>query len=584
MSSGDSAGVERRYRRRVFPQAPCRPGRAKTLLQGRRRVMVTVGEDVTAGNAVQFLSEANALQIDGKIDAAIVAYRQALQFDASLLDAWYGLGCCYLTSQSYGAAVDALGKVVAGRADAAHARCNLAKAMFELGAVDAAARHYLLAAKDGDATVASTAIDTLACIAPGASIFDNAGISALRRFWMYRSGTGVTPLPPVVQRAEGRKLRVGYVSAFFGERNWMKPVFGVINRHNREHFEIHLLSDGDDPDAASGYEEHDEDRIWRIVGMPNAALAEHIRAAGLDVLVDLNGYSFTKRLPLFLYRPAPRQIAWFNAYATTGTVAFDCLIADATALPAAEEAFYCEPIRCVPGTYLAFTVPYPVPAVTPPPSVVSGGLTFGCLASCYKLTDATLAAWAAILQAAPSARLLIKNARLDDASNRDGLLARCAQHGLRPERLLLEGGAEHFRFLEAYGRIDVALDVFPYNGGTTTMEALWQGVPVLTFNGDRCASRTSRSLLLAAGLEEWVARDVRHYVDTAIQLAVASDTPTRLAELRQAMRARLAASPACDCAALCHALEAVYAAPPAPLSASEGAAVEDQDAVFRSHN
>jgi protein O-GlcNAc transferase len=521
--------------------------------------MVTAGEYVTSADAILLVSEANALQTDGKVEAAIAAYRQALQLDASLFEAWYGLGCCWLKSRAYGAAADALGKAVALSADPAGARCNLAEALFQLGAVDDAAQHYLIAAQDRDAAVASAALDALACIAPGSSLFDNAGISALRRFWMYRTGAGVTPLPPVAQRAEGRKLRIGYVSAFFGSRNWMKPVFGVINQHNRERFEIHLLSDGSDPDAASGYEDHAEDRIWRTAGMPNAELAERIRSVGLDVLVDLNGYSVLKRLPLFLYRPAPRQIAWFNAFATMGTAAFDRLIADAAALPTAEEVFYSEPIRRVPGSYLAFTVPYPVPAVTPPPSLANNRLTFGCLASSYKLTDATLAAWAAILKAAPSPRLLIKNAGLDDASNRDALLARCARQGIGPNRLLLEGGEEHFRFLEAYGRIDVALDVFPYNGGTTTMEAIWQGVPVLTFNGDRCASRTSRSLLLAAGLGEWVARDVGHYIDAAIWLAAASDTPTRLAELRQSMRARLAASPACDCAALCRALEELYA-------------------------
>jgi predicted O-linked N-acetylglucosamine transferase (SPINDLY family) len=515
---------------------------------------------VTADDAALFASEADALHRDGKIDAAIPAYRQALQLDASLFEAWYGLGCCYLTSRSYGAAVDALGRAVALRADAGAARCNLAEALFQLGAVDNAAQHYLLAAKDGNTAVVNAASKNLAVIAPGVSIFDNAGISALRRFWMHRAGDGVAPLPPVARRAEDRKLRIGYVSAFFGTSNWMKPVFGVINQHDRERFEVHLLSDGGDPDAASGYEDHAGDRIWRIAGMPNAALADRIRSEGLDVLIDLNGYSVLERLPLFLYRPAPRQIAWFNAFATMGTAAFDCLIADAAVLPAAEERFYCEAIRRVPGSYLAFTVPYPVPAVTPPPYLENGDLTFGCLASSYKLTDATLAAWAAILKAAPSARLLVKNSRLDDASNRDALLARCAQHGIGPERMLLEGGAEHFCFLEAYGRIDVALDVFPYNGGTTTMEALWQGVPVLTFDGDRCASRTSRSLLLAAGLGEWVARDVRHYIDTAIQLTTAGDTPARLSQLRQTMRATLAASPACDCLTLCRALEALYAA------------------------
>jgi predicted O-linked N-acetylglucosamine transferase (SPINDLY family) len=355
-----------------------------------------------------------------------------------------------------------------------------------------------------------------------------------------------------------RKLRVGYVSAFFGARNWMKPVFGVINQHDRARFEIHLLSDGDDPAENSGYQDHPDDRIWRTATISNEGLARRIVEVGLDVLVDLNGYSARRRLSLFMYRPARRQIGWFNAYAATGIPAFDWLVGDAAVLPPEEEEFYGERIHRVPGSYLAFTVGYPVPEVTPPPAIANGHITFGCLASAYKLTDATIEAWSRILRGAPHARLLLKNSRLDDASNRDAFLARFAARGIAAEQLQLEGGEEHFRFLKAYSRVDIALDPFPYNGGTTTTEALWQGVPVLSFDGDRWASRTSRSLLLAAGLPDWLKRDSTGYVAAAIDLALAPDTPNRLAALRASMRDRLLASPVCDCKMLCRELEALY--------------------------
>src|SRR6185312_7191795 len=156
--------------------------------------------------------------------------------------------------------------------------------------------------------------------------------------------------------------------------------------------------------------------------------------------------------------------------------------------------------------YLAFEVLYPVPEVAPPPCL-GGTLTFGCLGSAYKLNEHTLAAFAAILHAAPASRLLMRNRTLDEASNRTALLARFARLGVAAERLMLEGGAEHAEFLRTYDRVDIALDTFPYNGGTTTAEALWQGVPLLTFNGDRWASRTSRSILTEAGLDCFVADD-----------------------------------------------------------------------------
>ncbi len=154
--------------------------------------------------------------------------------------------------------------------------------------------------------------------------------------------------------------------------------------------------------------------------------------------------------------------------------------------------------------------------------------------------------------------MLLRNQLLNEPSNRLALMARFARHGIRPDRLLLSGGAEHFDFLRGYDEMDIALDTFPYNGGTTTTEALWQGVPVLTFNGDRWASRTSRSLLLAAGMDEWVMPDVAGYVRRATELALDPATPARLAALRAGLRDRLRASAACDTAGLCRAMEAFY--------------------------
>jgi predicted O-linked N-acetylglucosamine transferase (SPINDLY family) len=150
--------------------------------------------------------------------------------------------------------------------------------------------------------------------------------------------------------------------------------------------------------------------------------------------------------------------------------------------------------------------------------------------------------------------LLLRNRALGQASNRADVLARFAANGIESGRLLLEGGGEHLDFLRTYDRIDIALDAFPYNGGTSTAEALWQGVPLLTFNGDRWASRTSRSILMAAGLGVWVAGDRPGFEAMAIRLGLA---PDELAAIRGGLRAKVAKSAACDTAALCRALEAI---------------------------
>ncbi len=508
-------------------------------------------------HAVLACRHSDALHLARQFGRATDGYRRALMLDHGLVDAWYGLGNCLLSGRAHGAAAEALERAIILRPDAAGIRCNLAETLFQLGRVDEAVRHYVEAADRGTPEIRTVALEALACIAPGATIMNNGSVLALRRRWAKEISRGIEPLVAVPHDA-GRKLRVGYISGFFGTRNWMKPVFGVINQHDRSRFEIHLLSDGGDPAESCGYQDHADDFIWRTADVSNERLARRIVEAGLDVLVDLNGYSAPRRLPLFMYRSARRQIAWFNGYATTGISAFDCLVGNSAVLPPDEEPFYTERIHRVPGSYLAFTVGYPVPDVTLPSSIADGRITFGCLASSYKLTDATINSWSHILRATPQARLLLKNSRLDNASNRDALLARFASRGITPDRLCLEGSDEHFRFLQAYGRIDIALDPFPYNGGTTTTEALWQGVPVLSFNGDRWASRTSRSLLLAAGLSDWVRRDKADYVAAAIRLALDPETPKQLANMRGGMRDRLLVSPVCDCKALCRELEALY--------------------------
>ncbi len=266
----------------------------------------------------------------------------------------------------------------------------------------------------------------------------------------------------------------------------------------------------------------------------------------LDVLVDLNGYSQIDRLPVVALRPAPIVIGWFNYYATSGIPALDYLIGDAEVVDPGEESAYSEKILRVSGSYLTFDVRYPVPDGVAPPVLERGAITFGSLASLYKITPPVLDAWAAILRRLPDARLVLRNKTLGSPVNQDFLWQRFAVSGVARTRVLLLGPATHADFLETYGQIDIALDTFPYNGGTTTMEALWQGVPVLTFRGDRWASRQSASLLRAAGLDQWVAESVEEFVERAVALGESPETPQRLSDLRLGMRAALVCRPVCD--------------------------------------
>jgi protein O-GlcNAc transferase len=484
---------------------------------------------------------------------AVQLYRSALAENPTLFEAWYGLAAASASRLEYGDAIATYRLALALRPHEVGLRVNLASALFALGYVTDAVKHYQFAAAAHDADARTMSLRNLACIAPGDPALDDEAILDLRRAWAAQEAAGIRPRQP--RRARGERLRIAYYGTFFAKRNWMKMYMGVLNSHDRSRFEVNLIVDGDLPTAASGYRDHDSDRIWQVAGVPNDDLANHIAAAGIDVLIDLNGYSHQARLPLLLHRAAPVQIAWNGMYGTTGFPCVDVLIADDAALPRGEERRYTERIHRVRHTYLPFHVFYETPDVTPPPSLRSGYITFGSLNSAYKLTPQTLTAWSQILHSIPGARLLLRNAALDHGSNRADLVARFAGLGIPAERLTLLGSAEHTEFLRTYEQIDIALDAFPYNGGTTTVEALWQGVPVLTMNGDRWAGRTSCSILTAAGLGGWIAPDLPRFVDRAISLARADLAPARARQ-----RAMIAASPACDTASLCRELEEIYVA------------------------
>ncbi len=505
---------------------------------------------------------ADALQLSGRRDEAVAAYAAALALNGMSFEVWYGMAGAQIARGAYAAARDAAVQALGLMPDAEGARCLLAEALFNLGEVDGAAAAYGRVIASGEPDVRDSALASLAVLIPGSPAAGHEDVRSVRAAWIARAGGAIRPLrhqaSDAYRGAATRKMRIGYMSGFFGARNWMKPVFAVINRHDRARFEIHLISDGDDPSAAAGYVEHQLDRIWQVRGMPNGDLARAIAQAELDVLVDLNGYSLPGRLGVFPYRPAPFQLGWFNSFATTAVPGMDALVGDDTVIRPGEELSYSECILRVAGSYLAFQVTYPTPKVAPLPWRVKGAPTLGCLGSAYKLTPGTLEAWAAILRGVPQARLHVGNPLLDEESNRTELLRRLASRGVAAGRVTLSGRAEHFEFLRGYDGIDIALDTFPYNGGTTTTEALWQGVPVLTFNGDRWAGRTSRSLLFAAGLEDWVADDMAGFVERGIALLTDPETPVRLATLRAGLREQLQASPVCDSAGLCRALEAIY--------------------------
>jgi predicted O-linked N-acetylglucosamine transferase (SPINDLY family) len=338
----------------------------------------------------------------------------------------------------------------------------------------------------------------------------------------------------------------------------MKPVWGLINQHDRQQFDICLFSDAPRSAVLPGYNSNEADHFFDTTRLSNQALAGLIRENDIQILVDLNGYSDMDRLPMYMLRPASVIIGWFNMYATTGMSCFDYLVGDRDVIPREEEPFYSEAIQRVAHSYLTFSVDYPVPPVAGLPCITNAQFTFGCLGSQYKITNEVVEAWSRILTASPGSRLLLKNKRLGAKPACEFMEKLFHRFGVPREQLHFEGPQNHFDFLKAYDNVDVALDTFPYNGGTTTTEAIWQSVPVIAFAGDRWASRTSASILRTAGLQEFLADDLEGYIAGAIRLANSTEEWPRLASLRANMRKHLLASSVCDTSGFAQEMEEIY--------------------------
>ncbi len=239
------------------------------------------------------------------------------------------------------------------------------------------------------------------------------------------------------------------------------------------------------------------------------------------------------------------QVSWLGYLASTGVKEMNYLIADPVSVTDAQRPHFTETVWQLPGSANCLKPPAPSArlAVTPLPALRKGHVTFGSFQNLGKANEQVLALWAQVLASVPGSRLRWQNTQLGDEATRDQVRQRLGALGIDPHRLSLHGKVSRRAYLAAYGEVDIVLDTFPYPGGTTTCEALWMGVPVVTLQGERMLSRQGPALLEAATLPQWVAPDRDAYVRTAVSLAL---DPAALAQLRSAQRQRVAASPVFD--------------------------------------
>jgi protein O-GlcNAc transferase len=340
-----------------------------------------------------------------------------------------------------------------------------------------------------------------------------------------------------------RPLRIGYVSGDFGRHPVGFLLRDVARHHNGVHFQIHGYSmERNRDDINLGIAEGT--KSWtEALFMTDEELATQIHDDHIDILVDLSGHTAYNRLPVFALRPAPVQATWIGYFHSTGLESIDYFITDPYTSPRGCGQLFSETPVHLPHSRFCYWPPDYAPDVASSPVLESGRITFGSFNRADKLVDPVIAAWARILDRTPGSRLLIKAGNLEHEKSREHLRRRFDVRGIPADRLELRSTSSHPEMLAEYGEIDIALDPFPFNGGMTTLEALWMGVPVITLPGQTFAGRHSLSHLTAVGLTETIARDEEHYLELAVQWA--GDLP-RLATLRAGLRDQVARSAVCD--------------------------------------
>lgn len=340
-----------------------------------------------------------------------------------------------------------------------------------------------------------------------------------------------------------RPLRVGYVSADFKRHSVAFFIEPLLERHDRSRVIPYCYAEVARPDSHTARFEEIAGANWRdIRGASHDAFAALVRQDEIDILVDLGGHTANSRVLSFALRPAPLQVTYLGYPNTTGMAAFDYRFTDRWADPEGLADTLCtEALVRLPRGFLCFRPPADSPGPAPAPCSNGQPFTFASFNNFAKVSDTSVRSWAQILNEVPGSRLLLKNRALSEDAARNRAMARFASHGIAAGRLVLTGLVPSlWGHLDSYRHADLALDTFPYAGTTTTCEALWMGVPVVTLAGITHASRTGVSLLNTTGLDGFVTATEAEYVQRAVALASDRDG---LANLRANLRDRIRNSP-----------------------------------------
>jgi protein O-GlcNAc transferase len=497
--------------------------------------------------AEALFNRGNALVELKRYEAATVSYDRALAVSPNYAKALNNRGNALKDQGRLEEAVASYRQAAAAKPDYADAHSNLLFAQHYMDRISNA-EHLVAARRYGETFVAK---------------------EILKTFFNDRSPT--------------RRLRIGYVSGDFHSHPVGFFSAGVLEAHSRVEVEVFCYSNNTKTDHVTERLRAAADNWRTIADLSDGEASALIARDRIDILVDLSGHTGRNRLTLFALRAAPIQASWVGYPGTTGVPAIDYLLMDKFAVRPHEDRWYTEKVVRLPHARYCYSPPDYAPLPVDPPSLHRGFVTFGSFNNIAKVSRGVAKLWADVLEAVPHSRLLFKWSALDDRATRDRFSNALQASGIQPDQLEFQQSSHHAELLAQYGEVDIALDTFPYGGGFTTCEAFWMGVPVVTFSGDRAASRHVLGAFHDLGLSDCVANSAPEYVERATALA---RDPARLSSLRRSLRTRMAASPLADGKRFTPALERAYeimwerwhrGQSPAPFDVPESHTLEGDD-------
>lgn len=474
----------------------------------------------------------------GHLDAAEAAFREFAALRPNDALARNALGATLWRKRDIDAALAELRLAIQLRPDFAEALSNLASALRHVGRLDEALQCYQTALKFGHHQNIASNLLYLLYYLPG---WSSAQIAQAHEQW---NRAYAQPLAPAQDypniRDPNRRLRIGYVSPDFKEHCQSFFTLPLLSHHDHGQFEIFCYSSVPSPDAITNRLGAQAD-VWRDVAhLGDEQLAAMIREDRIDVLVDLTMHMAGGRPLLFARRPAPIQVAYLAYPGTTGLTAMQYRFTDLYLEPAGAAPFGPEERVALPDSFWCYDPLTKGPEISPLPAASAGHITFGCLNNTAKVNQQTLELWAKVLSAMPESRLILL---MSAGSARARIVSFFEQQGVASNRIEFVDHLPREKYLEQYQRFDIALDTIPYNGHTTTLDALWMGVPVMSLVGQTVVGRGGLSILSNVGLPNLVAQSQEQFVQICKTLGTGLP---ELQALRNALRTRLQQSPLMD--------------------------------------